>query len=53
MSEVRLVCFWRTLVILARDMARARVCGTPEEAAEAEAKWRAYEALCLRADQIL
>jgi hypothetical protein len=52
-GSVKLVCFWSTLVRLARAEARAGQFGTLEEYAEAKSAHYEYAQLCLRADEVI
>lgn len=50
---VKIVAYWSTLFHYAALVTKARKSGTTEEIERAEINHKHYEAMCLRADQIL
>ena len=50
--NLRIVTCFGTLMQLAREEAKARLYGTPQEYVQAKAKHENYRQLCLRSDQM-
>jgi len=51
--SITLVCYFGTLMGYARDYANAKESGDKKKIKEAYTKWKSYERLCRKADQML